>query len=359
MALSQEEMNTGITYTYKGTGIASNYSCSASINLVAWEIERPSGETAGEDNCAVWREGLMGLTFNCKISPALPSGTEAYWILDPDDFPAGPDTKITWDPWDVANNRPHVGVGTSPKLTVTYENAQSKYTDFMPPDNRWFGQKKITVYIGSQTIIRPLWFFFNPYAERLTRQGAKKEEAWFHYWKENGAIPDLANFEFDFSLKEAGTHWRGTYTIGPKAHGHTTAAKPIFDVNVPNSYSEENYPEEENFGIHNVAKYCRHELWHGILKNETAMSWWGLGNGLGHPDTDGDRLSDAREAVLGTSPNERDTCGISQFNPGDGTDYSHYARYGDQELFCRVQQNGILGDTAKDWSFFGAQCPKD
>ena len=39
MVLFQEEMNTGHTDTYKGTGVASNYSCSASINLVAWDVD--------------------------------------------------------------------------------------------------------------------------------------------------------------------------------------------------------------------------------------------------------------------------------------------------------------------------------
>ena len=62
---------------------------------------------------------------------------------------------------------------------------------------------------------------------------------------------------------------------------------------------------------------------------------------------------------LMANSNERDTCGISRFNPGDGTDYSNYVSYGDQELFCRVQQNGILGDAAKDWAFGGAQFPKN
>ena len=71
----------------------------------------------------------------------------------------------------------------------------------------------------------------------------------------------------------------------------------------------------------------------------------------------GDWLSDAREAELGTKPNVRDTCGISRYTLGDGTDYSGYARYADQELFCRWKQNGALGDASKDWSFGGTLFP--
>ena len=86
------------------------------------------------------------------------------------------------------------------------------------------------------------------------------------------------------------------------------------------------------------------------------MRWWPAG--FGHPDTDGDRLSDIREDEIGTNPDVRDTCGISRFNPGDGTDYSDYASYGDQELFCRWKQDGVLGDASKDWAFGGAQAPE-
>ena len=319
-------------------------------------VDRPSGEVIGKKNSAFWRSEDNGLIFNCEISPALPPGTEAYWTLDPDDFPAGPETKITWDPWDVANNRPHVGVGSSPTLVVTYENPQSKYDDFMPPDNRWFGQKKIIVQIGNETITRPVWFFFIAKAERPLRQGGKKEEAWFHYYKDGGVVPNLEKFEFDISLEYLGTYSRGKYTIGPKAYARTTARKPVFNVNaVGDSYSEVNYPKEEKFGLHNVAKICAHECWHGILAKEVGWIIWG---GLGHLDSDRDRLSDAREMELGTKPNVKDTCGISRYT-GDINDYILYASYADNELFCRWKQNGILGDVSKDWAFLGTQYPVD
>jgi hypothetical protein len=59
------------------------------------------------------------LTFDCKILPES-SRTDIYWTLAPNDFHEPQHTKITWTPCDP--NRPHVGVGTNPKLKVTYEN---------------------------------------------------------------------------------------------------------------------------------------------------------------------------------------------------------------------------------------------
>jgi hypothetical protein len=80
---------------------------------------------------------------------------------------------------------------------------------------------------------------------------------------------------------------------------------------------------------------------------------WG---GQGHPDADGDGLSDAREAAFGTKPNVKDTCGLSLFVT-EGGNYSLYAGYADQELFCRWKVIGIQGDASKDWGFSGAQSP--
>ena len=77
--------------------------------------------------------------------------------------------------------------------------------------------------------------------------------------------------------------------------------------------------------------------------------------GSGHPDDDGDGLSNAREAELGTNPNQRDTCGLANFDPA----YSVYAGYADQELFCRWKEiKAPKGDVSKDWSLYGAQYPR-
>jgi hypothetical protein len=296
-------------------------------------------------------DGIKGLTFDCKILPdPIPSNVEMYWFLDANDFPEPQHTKITWEPYDVKNNRPHVGVGTSPKLKVTYENPQSKYVDFMPPDNRWFGQKKITVKIGNDTIAtQPIWFFFNPTAERTIRGWfGKTEQAWFHYWKESGAVLALEYFEYNASLANdvAAKYSNGQYYIGPKAQ--TSVQKPDFDVNNPNSYNEVSYPNNQGIRIHAVAKYCIHELWHGELEKEILV---------GRIDSDNDGLNNIREAEIGTNPNVKDTCGLSSFM-GGGANYSNYANYADEELFCRWQQDGKLGDISKDWSAGGMQSPQ-
>ena len=66
-------------------------------------------------------------------------------------------------------------------------------------------------------------------------------------------------------------------------------------------------------------------------------------------------MSNAREAELGTKTNVKDTCGISRYN----SEYSKYANYADQELFCRWKQGGApKGNVSKDWAISGAQAPK-
>ena len=66
-------------------------------------------------------------------------------------------------------------------------------------------------------------------------------------------------------------------------------------------------------------------------------------------------MRNAREAELGTRPNVRDTCGLSRYSP----EYSIYASYADQELFCRWKQDGVMGDVSKDWAWGGTQYVKD
>jgi hypothetical protein len=298
----------------------------------------------------LFQKEKTGMTFGCKMLPES-SRTDIYWYFDPNDFPEPQHTKITWDPWDQANNRPHVGVGKNPKLKVTYENPQSKYNDYMPPDNRWFGEKRITIQIGNETVTRPVWFFYDADAIRTIRQGGKKERAWYNYFKESGAVPLLnsLNFEFDGSLPLdiAGEYrpWSDTFVLGPAAA--SSAMKPVFDVNVANSYREEEYPAYGGAGVHGVAKTCWHEYWHRVLKKETKKNrrpWYGQGL----PDDDRDGLRNTREEELGTKINKKDTCGISGYHPW----YSEYASYADQELYCRWKVIGVLGDNSKDWSFF-------
>lgn len=210
--------------------------------------------------------------------------------------------------------------------------------------------------MGSTILTRPVWFFFNPYAIRTTRQGGKQEEAWFHYYKEGGVVLALKDmdFEFDASLGVVAQHrWSMSsgdkFYVGPITYD-VPAIKPIFDVNaVGDSYSEEHYPENEKKNIHHLAKYCEHEFWHSAIRGETRWPF-----GLGHADSDGDNLSNAREAELGTNPNVKDTCGLSRY----AVDYGDYASYADEELFCRWKQGfAPRGNVSKDWSIVGAQKP--
>jgi len=51
----------------------------------------------------------------------------------------------------------------------------------------------------------------------------------------------------------------------------------------------------------------------------------------------------------------KDTCGLANFGP----EYSKYASYADQELFCRWKEiTAPKGNASKDWSAGGVQYPK-
>jgi hypothetical protein len=124
--------------------------------------------------------------------------------------------------------------------------------------------------------------------------------------------------------------------------------KPVFNTTA-HTYTEEDYPGYQSWGIHAVAKICAHEKWHGTLSKDVRATFWG---GLGHVDSDDDGLSDVRELEIGTDPNDKDTCNLSSFT---GADYSVYADYADEELFCRWKQDGHSGDETMDWAFTGMQ----
>jgi len=296
---------------------------------------------------------------HCQIIPTS-LGAEIYWTLDPNDFPEPQYMKITWDPCDP--NRPHVGIGPNPQLKVTYVNPQSKYDDYMPPDNRWFGKKTLTIQIGSETVTRPLWCFYHAEANRHIRQGGKMEYAYFHYWKVGGAVPLLAqlNFAFDDTLQaNAAYTWdnltkKETFRVG-RSLNQLDLPKSKFIVGVPDSYDEEPYPtEDEATGIHALMKACWHEYWHQVFRNETR--WWP--DGLGYTDWDGDGLWTNREKELGTKRFNVDTYGLSRYADAEGA-YKIYYLYADQELFCRIKEiTAPKGDPTKDWSQNGAQWPK-
>jgi hypothetical protein len=300
-------------------------------------------------NVGIWRAtGLEVDHFSAKPTLAF------NWQIS--GYVGRPNTTVTWYWHDPSGPGQTQGLGSNPVLYVDYfdPDPSDPYTDYYPPDNTWFGDRMVTVSIGGLTFVRPLRVFFKASGGVYRRQSDDPEKCvatWFYYWR-LGAVPELLTrgFHYDQSLVCQAQHgWSGTggdtFTIGPSAHAGT--GKPIFDVTTGN-YHEAMYPDGQGEGIHGVAKLCRHEYWHSVLRREVRATLYG---GMGHADQDHDGLSDTREAEIGTNPLLADTCLIASYC----AEYAEYAPEGDQELFCRWKQDGVLGDETKDWSHTGKQ----
>lgn len=277
-----------------------------------------------------------GLSFNWKIS----------------DLPAKPDTDVSWKPFDPNGVKDDEGLGTKPKLTVKYKN-NKRFKDFMPPDNTWFGDKTVSVKHENFSVDRKIRIFFMTNTLRPSADKKQTDEpAWYYYWK-MGAVPKLILFEYDPKGDAPSHTWNkyqgDRYFINRDAY--LIIRQSVFDVTPPGTYTEKVYPNGKGTGIHSVAKYCEHELWHGILEKEVRPVKQG---GLGYSDRDGDGLSNDREREIGTDVNKKDTCNLSAYKSG-GTSYKDYKDYADQELFCRWKQDGVLGVESKDWSNTGKQ----
>jgi hypothetical protein len=322
------------------------------IKFTVLKVELPRDAEPSENNTLVWRaSGLPSNKFQLRPDPI---DADVNWTIT--GFPATPETKIVWDPWDFIDGGLDIGYGPSPDLTVTYEDVLSDYDEFMPPDNTWFGEKNVNVTVNSSfTEDHPVWVYFYVLEVRERLSDGKQIAAWYFYWKQ-GAVTILNDFEYvhDLGTGTAAQHnWTlfggDTYKIAYCA-ATAGAMKPVFDTTA-HTYTEDEYADHQGDGIHGVAKLCAHEKWHGVLNREVRSTLLG---GLGHADSDDDGLSDTRELEIGTDPNVKDTCNLSGFTEG-GADYSGYADYADEELFCRWKQDGNSGDESKDWAFPGMQ----
>lgn len=319
------------------------------IKCKTLSIEWPQNKHPSKKNTMVW--DAFGLL--CERFLVVPSsaGAESIWKMSA--FPEPSFTSIAWTPH--VGDDATTGLGSTPSLLCEYQNPSSEFNDKLPPNNSWFGQKSVAITAGDHEEIRPVWVYFDVASKRPHISDGKNIAAWYHYWKQ-GAVAALSDFEYVDSLGE-GVLARHTHTLlGEKFEIAFIAAfgieKPVIVTNgVAMSYSQVPYPDGEGLGIHGVAKTCAHEKFHAILRREVRSPLLG---GLGLPDDDGDGLSNAREAEISTDPSLSDTFGLSLYSD-EGANYSRYADYADQELYCRIKVEEELGNVPDDWAFTGTQ----
>ncbi|MDR2081303.1 MAG: hypothetical protein LBP54_05395, partial [Campylobacteraceae bacterium] len=186
---------------------------------------------------------------------------------------------------------------------------------------------------------------------------------WFYYWGINNAVQGLSdtNIQYKQSISGYGETYLGTGEIiisGIAAGEHYPGG-----IAVP---SKTNCPGG-NFGgakgIDSVTEILVHEKTHLWTYNNWKNGVWLIGITSDSDDPtpnfkardasgryiDDDWLPDFYEtSVVGTSPTNRDSCGMVSKSPG-------YATYGDNEYYAMAQGHNQKGIVANDWANPGAQ----
>ena len=256
--------------------------------------------------------------------------------------------------WSSSTGYPEIGSGCAPSLYVKYVMNSADPTDKMPPDNRWFGKKGITVGIGEMLIIsRPVTFCFNSNAESKLLNN-NKVAAWYYYYIRAAAVSGLQEFNYVDVIGQPATDgsavqakwriWYNDFQIARAAILHIQKA-----VIVDNKYTETDYENFLGWGCHGVAKICEHEKWHKQLASEIRVVIHPLPNG-GHYETNndavGDGLTDERELEIESDPTAPDSFEFGPYSSGQ-----------DEEVFCRLMQKA-LGVESLDWFITGPQVQK-
>ncbi|MDR2790362.1 MAG: hypothetical protein LBB59_05250, partial [Campylobacteraceae bacterium] len=180
---------------------------------------------------------------------------------------------------------------------------------------------------------------------------------WFYYWGKNNAVQGLSDANIE-------------YTSDNSIYGEVDVAKGI--IKISNSAAGEHYPggiavpsaancPGGNFGgakgIDSVTEILIHEKTHLWTHNNWKNGVWLVGITSDSDDptpnfkaNDDDSLPDFYEtSVVGTSPNNRDSCGLAFIRSAG------YATYGDNEYYAMAQGHNQKGIAANDWANPGAQ----
>jgi hypothetical protein len=170
---------------------------------------------------------------------------------------------------------------------------------------------------------------------------------WFEYWKDDGAVPGLAQSYVKYG------NFSDPAIIGgfsPLTHNITigdAAALSDHSYTVPKVDSCPGYTFPGASGIDLTAITLSHEGKH----KTNDENWHAFGPWFLKTDTDHDGIPDDYEAsTTKTDPKDADTCNLAGvFSAPD------YANYGDDELTARLAEQGVSGVASKDWANPGKQ----
>jgi hypothetical protein len=229
----------------------------------------------------------------------------------------------------------------------------------MPYDNEQFGRKKI--YADNAEPVEIKMFFMK---QGKGNPGEYGNPNWFYYWKQD-AVPNMEYFKYDPETIYAGyfDDETGNLFLGGAAAEKEEAS--FLYLRTPRGRVVYFLPETD--GVDTCARTVAHELEHKRIHDQWAEKISEANNqtppGL-WADQDLDGIPNVIEQLM------EPELGIKWYDSPDtyklAKKYGEedYADYGDQELLCRLAEQGVQGIHEKDWACPGKQsrmkrCPSD
>lgn len=167
---------------------------------------------------------------------------------------------------------------------------------------------------------------------------------WFEYWQKDNACPGLNECKYDRFEKDYGGYY-------------PTLDKIIFGPLVATSGEVVTLPVLGTIGGNGIGIDCCYQTMAHELKHKWVAHNWNAG-GIwdGKTDKDKDELPDDWEDTYSYNGHkfnkaDNDTYNVHSVDPNWG----NYESYGDQEVLCRIEEQGKIVAKEKDWACPGKQ----
>lgn len=208
-----------------------------------------------------------------------------------------------------------------------------------------FKDRRGTV-LNKQTLNAPVAIFFDKNGD----YDGDGEPNWYEYWKDGGAVPGLAQFQYIATLPGVESGFFGVYDrdndrlyVGPLA---ADACDPVTILGSGETFGD------GAAGVDCTAQTVTHEAFHKWVEDQ----WKPGGAWDGLIDADGDRLPNIIELLVGTDPLLSDTYNVyGTFTSGSVNPSDFYYKYGDQEYLAYKKEKGAKGVHGNDWAKPGKQ----